>query len=395
MRTVAVIGGGIVGLATARALLGQSPDTQLHLLEKESTLGAHQSTHNSGVLHAGLHYLPGSRKAAFARAGIQAMTRFCAEHGIAHEICGKLVVAVDAGEVGRLRALQERGEKNGLSGLRWLTPEEARALEPHVRCVAALHVPEEGIADYRGVCNALARQIAETGGTIHTNAEVVGLKPDGAGWRIQTRGIELQADFIITCAGLHADRLAELAGERPPCRIVPFRGEYYTLRADRQSLVRNLIYPTPDPTFPFLGVHFTRMVQGGIEAGPNAVLAFAREGYSKTMIDLHDIADALGYPGIWRFLARHPRTVTTELLRSFSKTEFVKALQRMIPELRAEDLTPGGSGVRAQAMLPNGELIHDFLWIERRNALFVLSAPSPAATASLVIGESLARAALR
>jgi L-2-hydroxyglutarate oxidase len=252
-------------------------------------------------------------------------------------------------------------------------------------------VPEEGIADYRGVCDALARQIGEAGGTIHTNTEVVALKPDGSGWRILTRTSELHADFIISCAGLHADRVAEMAGERPPCRIVPFRGEYYTLRGERQSLVRNLIYPTPDPTFPFLGVHFTRMVQGGIEAGPNAVLAFAREGYSKTRIDLRDIADALGYSGIWRFLARHPRTVTTELLRSFSKTEFVKALRRMIPELRVDDLAPGGAGVRAQAMLPTGELVHDFMWIERSNALHVLSAPSPAATASLVIGEELAR----
>jgi (S)-2-hydroxyglutarate dehydrogenase len=395
MRSVAIIGGGIVGLATARALLQAAPCLELHLLEKEASLAQHQSTHNSGVLHAGLHYAPGSRRARLARAGIRAMTAFCAEHGIAHEICGKLVVAADATELPRLRALQERGQQNGLTGLRWLTPEEAREIEPHVRGVAALHVPEEGIVDYAAVCRAYAQQVSAAGAALHTNAEVLRLQSHDGGWRITTRSRELTADYIVNCAGLFADRVAELAGELPPCRIVPFRGEYYKLRPERQSLVRNLIYPTPDPTFPFLGVHFTRLVRGGIEAGPNAVLALAREGYRNSTVDLGDVGEMLLYPGIWRFLARHPRTVTTELMRSFSKTHFVSALQRLVPALSADDLTTGGSGVRAQAMLPTGEIIHDFLWIERPNALHMLSAPSPAATASLVIGQELAGVVLR
>jgi L-2-hydroxyglutarate oxidase len=303
--------------------------------------------------------------------------------------------SADATELPRLRALQERGQQNGLTGLRWLTPEEAREIEPHVRGVAALHVPEEGIVDYAAVCRAYGQHVSAAGATLHTNAEVLRLQSHDHGWRITTRSRELTADYIVNCAGLFADRVAELAGELPPCRIVPFRGEYYKLRPERQSLVRNLIYPTPDPTFPFLGVHFTRLVRGGIEAGPNAVLALAREGYRNTIVDLGDVREMLLYPGIWRFLARHPRTVTTELMRSFSKTHFVSALQRLVPDVSADDLTTGGSGVRAQAMLPTGEIIHDFLWIERPNALHVLSAPSPAATASLVIGQELAGVVLR
>jgi L-2-hydroxyglutarate oxidase len=299
-------------------------------------------------------------------------------------------VAADNSEVPRLRALHERGQQNGLTGLRWLTAEQAREVEPHVHCVAALHVAEEGIVDYAAVCATYAQHIRAAGGTIHTGAEVLRLQRRN-GWRISTRGTELSADYIINCAGLYADRVAELAGERPSCRIVPFRGEYYALRPRRPSLVRNLIYPTPDPTFPFLGVHFTRLVRGGIEAGPNAVLALAREGYRNTTIALGDVGEMMLYPGLWRFLLRHPRTVTTELLRSFSKAHFVAALQRLVPELRPEDLTVGGAGVRAQAMLPSGELLHDFMWIERPDALHVLSAPSPAATASLVIGQELAR----
>ena len=389
MRTVAVIGGGIVGLATARALLRAAPHLHVHVLEKEPAVAQHQSTHNSGVLHAGLHYAPGSRKALLARAGIRALTEFCAEHGIAHEICGKLVVAADNSEVPRLRALHERGQQNGLTGLRWLTTEQAREIEPHVRCAAALHVPEEGIVDYAAVCATYAHHITAAGGTIHTSSEVLRLQRNN-GWRITTRSSELAADYIVNCAGLYADRVAELAGERPECRIIPFRGEYYKLRPERASLVRNLVYPTPDPTFPFLGVHFTRLVRGGIEAGPNAVLALAREGYRNTSIELGDVAEMMLYPGLWKFLFQHPRTVTTELMRSISKTHFVQALQRLVPELHAEDLTTGGAGVRAQAMLPNGQLLHDFMWIERPDALHVLSAPSPAATASLVIGQELA-----
>ncbi len=390
---VAIIGGGIVGLATARALM-RAGVRDLVLLEKEPDIARHQSTHNSGVLHAGLHYAPGSVKARLARSGIRAMTSYCIEHGIVHEICGKLVVATRDDELPRLRALQDRGQRNGLAGLRWLSPERARDIEPHVRCIAALHVPEEGIVDYGGVCRTLAREITAGGGTIRVDAGVQAIRRSQNRWVLESAGGPFEAELLINCAGLQADRVARMAGERPSSRILPFRGEYFTLRPDRQHLVRNLIYPVPDPTFPFLGVHFTRLALGGIEAGPNAVLAFAREGYRKTDIVLRDLADALSFPGLWRFLAKHPRTVLYELLRSFSKRLFLKALQRLLPDLREEDLGPGGAGVRAQAMLPTGQMVQDFLWLEREGAIHVLSAPSPAATASLVIGEEIASRAL-
>jgi (S)-2-hydroxyglutarate dehydrogenase len=386
----AIIGGGIVGLATARALVHAQPEARIVVLEKENTVGRHQSTHNSGVLHAGLHYLPGSTKATLTRMGIRRMTEYCRERGIRHEICGKLVVAVSTDEVPRLHALHERGQKNGLQNLRWLTPAQARELEPHVHCVAALHVPEEGIVDYGAVCRALSEELQQRGVQIRTDSAVLGLHASPAGWIVQTASGDVESGFIINCAGLYSDRVARLAGERPRARIVPFRGEYYVLRAERQHLVRNLIYPVPDPTFPFLGVHFTRRVLGGVEAGPNAVLAFAREGYRNTQVNLRELADALTFPGLWRFLARHPRTVARELAQSFSKERFAQALQRLVPDLHSDDLAPGGAGVRAQTMLPNGDLVHDFEWIERRRALHLLSAPSPAATASLAIGEQIA-----
>lgn len=391
---VAVIGAGIVGLATARALALQGVRNVI-VLEKEPEIARHQSTHNSGVLHAGLHYTPGSARARLARTGIRAMTEYCAQRGIAHDICGKLVVAVSEDEVPRLRSLQERGERNGLRGLRWLTPPEAHELEPHARCLAALHVPEEGIVDYGAVCRSLAAEIAAAGGTLQTSAGVHGITRTNNHWVLETAAGDVEAQVLINCAGLHVDRVARLAGETPNCRIVPFRGEYFALRPERPALVRNLIYPVPDPTFPFLGVHFTRQVLGGVEAGPNAVLAFAREGYRNTDVNLRDLASSLAWPGLWNFLRRYPRAVFQELRRSFSKQLFLESLQRLVPALTADDLAPGGSGVRAQALLPNGELVHDFLWIERPGAIHILNAPSPAATASLAIGEEIAQRALR
>jgi (S)-2-hydroxyglutarate dehydrogenase len=387
--SIAIIGGGIVGLATARALANQGV-RNLVVLEKEPRIARHQSTHNSGVLHAGLYYAPGSTKARLARTGIRAMTEYCAERGITHEICGKLVVATNADELPRLRTLQDRGERNGLVGVRWLTPDQARELEPNVQCVAALHVPEEGIVDYRAVCESMAAEITSSGNTIQTNSGVQRIEARNNGWVLETSSGAIEAAFLVNCAGLHVDRIARLAGETPPCRIVPFRGEYFRLRPERQSLVRNLIYPVPDPTFPFLGVHFTRLALGGMEAGPNAVLAFAREGYRKTSINLRDLADAVTYCGLWRFLLRHPKAVSQELIRSFSKKRFLQALQRLVPALQEADLSPGGAGVRAQALTPAGDLVHDFLWIERPRAVHVLNAPSPAATASLAIGEEIA-----
>lgn len=387
---IIVIGGGIVGLATAYRLGERMPGAEITLLEKESEVGRHQTGHNSGVLHCGLYYKPGSVKARLAVQGIRQMVAFCQENGVPHEICGKLVVAADDAEVERLHALQERGAANGLEGLRWLGREEMREIEPHVGGVAALRVPQEGIVDYARVCAALVARLRERGARVVTSARVTRLRPVGAGWVAETAAGEFPADYLINCAGLYCDRVAELAGERRDMRILPFRGEYYKIRAERQHLVRNLIYPVPDPAFPFLGVHFTRLIHGGIEAGPNAVLATAREGYRKSDFNAADLADVLTYGGFWRFLRRYPSMCWYELRRSFSRALFCRSLQRLVPEIQPDDLAAGGSGVRAQAIAPEGDLVQDFRFIERANALHVLNAPSPAATASLAIGAEIA-----
>ena len=384
-----IIGGGLVGLATAWQLLRSGRVQALTLLEKESTVGAHQSTHNSGVLHAGLYYRPGSLKARLAVEGIRAMTAYCREKNIPHEICGKVVVAVDASEVPRLHELETRGRANGLTGLRWLDREGLRALEPHAAGVAALHVPEEGIVDYAAVCAALRDDIVAAGGRIVTGAEVTRLGETADGWTAETKTGDFSGDFLINCAGLQSDRVCRLAGLDSPDRIVPFRGEYYQLRPEAVHLVRHLIYPVPDPEFPFLGVHFTRLVSGGIEAGPNAVLAFAREAYRKTQWNARDLGEALAFPGLWKFLARHPRMAWDEGLRSLSKKLFCRSLQRLVPDLCKEDLLPGGAGVRAQAISPAGELVQDFRLVSGPRALHVVNAPSPAATASLAIGREV------
>ena len=392
---VTVIGGGIVGLATAHALLGRGL-AGVRVLEKEGALALHQSTHNSGVLHAGLQYQPGSEKARLARVGIRRMTEFCRHHGIDHEICGKLVVATDDSEMGRLREMLERGKANGLVGLRLLSAAEAREVEPHVSCVGAILVPEEGIADYGGVCLALREEIERAGGEIVTGAEVRRLVREDGGWRIVTTRGDFPTNVVVNCAGLHSDRVADMAGDPSPSRILPFRGEYLRLRPEREFLVRHLIYPLPEPGFPFLGVHFTRRIHGGIDAGPNAVLAFAREGYDLKTVNVRDLVEALSYPGLWRFAFRHRRMVVRELAQSFDRSRFVAALQRLVPEIQADDLVPGGSGVRAQAVTRSGEFVHDFLWVESPGAVHAIHAPSPAATASRAIGEEIAaRAAER
>jgi L-2-hydroxyglutarate oxidase len=315
------------------------------------------------------------------------MAAFCAEHGVAHEICGKLVVATSEAEVTRLRALLERGRQNGLHGLRWLEGAALREIEPHAAGIAAVHVPEEGIVDYHGVCAALGRAL---GVELTTGARVASLAREGAGWRAHTSAGDFAGDFLINCAGLHCDRVAAAAGEKREARIVPFRGEYYRLKPAARRLVRHLIYPVPDPVFPFLGVHFTRMIDGGVEAGPNAVLAGAREGYTAWRVNPRDLRDALGYGGLWNFLRRHRAMAWAETRRSFSKKLFCDSLRRLVPELREDDLEPGGAGVRAQAMLPDGTLVQDFHLMARPGALHVLNAPSPAATASLAIGEHIA-----
>ena len=391
---VTIVGGGIVGLATAYRLLEAKPKLKTLLLEKEPKLAAHQTGNNSGVLHSGLYYKPGSAKAQCAVQGLQQMLAFCRAHGIAHEQCGKIVVATAAEELPRLENLWERGNANGLLGLRKLNPQQIKEIEPHATGLAAIHVPQEGIVDYPGVCEKLGELIRQAGGEIRLNTKFLNATPHAGDWTVATSTGAFQTKFVVTCGGLHADRLARATGQRPAAKIVPFRGEYYQLKKERQFLVRHLIYPVPDPKFPFLGVHFTRLVKGGIEAGPNAVLAFAREGYKWTTINPRDLAESLLFAGLWRFLAQYPSMCGYEIRRSFSKAEFTRSLQKLVPEIRAEDLERGGAGVRAQAMLPEGKLVEDFHFEEAPGRLHVLNAPSPAATASLAIGQKISEKVL-
>ena len=386
-----VIGGGVVGLATAWRLQTMQPGSRVCVLEKEPEVGSHQSSHNSGVLHCGLYYKPGSTKAILAVRGIRQMVEFCREADIDHEVCGKLVVACNDTELERLRKLEERGRQNGLEGIEFLGREAMLEREPNVGGIAALRVPQEGIVDYPAVCSELKRRITANGGDVQTGARVTRLKQCGGEWIATTPKGEFAGRYLVNCAGLHCDRVAGLAGEKRETRIVPFRGEYYKLVEGSEGLVRHLIYPVPDPQFPFLGVHFTRLIHGGIEAGPNAVLAFAREGYRKTDVNVRDLWDAVTYSGLWRFVVKYPRMTALELWQSLSKRRFCKALQKLVPIIRVTDIEPGGAGVRAQAMAREGNLIQDFCLIQRPAALHVLNAPSPAATASLAIGEEIVR----
>lgn len=385
-----VVGGGIVGLATAWRFQQSHPGISVTLLEKEPTLGRHQTGNNSGVLHSGLYYKPGSAKARLAVQGLRQMLDFCHEHRIPHDQCGKIVVATCPEELPRLETLWDRGNANGLEGLKKLGPQQIKEIEPHAAGIAAIHVPQEGIVDYPAVVQKLAELVRQGGGEVHTGAKVESLRRDGADWVAHTGKGDMRGSFVVTCGGLHSDRLVRAAGAKPTAKIVPFRGEYYKLRKDRQSLVRNLIYPVPDPKFPFLGVHFTRLIQGGIEAGPNAVLAFAREGYRWSQVNLRDLAEAAFFPGLWRFLATYPSMCGYEIKRSLSRGEFTRSLQKLVPDIRESDLEPGGAGVRAQAMLPEGKLVEDFHFEEGQGILHVLNAPSPAATAALAIGQHVA-----
>lgn len=386
---IIVAGGGIVGLATAYRLLEAKPKLKLLLLEKESRLAAHQTGNNSGVLHAGLYYKPGSVKAQCAVQGLQQMLAFCRTHGISHDQCGKIVVATSEDELPRLETLWERGTANGLAGLRKLNAQQIKEIEPHATGLAAIHVPQEGIVDYLAVCEKMGELIRQAGGEIRLNTKLLKAVQHSADWTVETSAGSFQAKFVITCGGLHADRMVSAAGQKPTAKIVPFRGEYYQIKKDRQFLVRNLIYPVPDPKFPFLGVHFTRLIGGGIEAGPNAVLAFAREGYKWTTINPRDLAESLFFPGLWKFLAKYPSMCGYEIRRSFSRAEFTRSLQKLVPDIREDDIETGGAGVRAQAMLPEGKLIEDFHFEEARGILHVINAPSPAATASLAIGQKI------
>ena len=385
-----VVGGGIVGLATAWRIQQARPGLRLLLLEKENALGAHQTGHNSGVLHAGLYYKPGSAKARLAVEGLQDMVAFCREYGIPHEQCGKIVVATEPGELPRLEALHQRGIENGLQGIRKLGPAEIREIEPHAAGLAALHVPQEGIVDYPAVVEKLGELIRRAGGEIRLGARVTRLLPDRDEWIARSSLGDFRGKFVVTCGGLHSDRLVTASGQKPSAKIIPFRGEYYQIRKERQHLVRHLIYPVPDPKFPFLGVHFTRLIGGGIEAGPNAVLAFAREGYRWSQINLRDLGESLLYPGLWKFLMAYPSMCGYEIRRSMFKKEFTRSLQKLVPEIQSSDLERGGAGVRAQAMSSDGKLVEDFHFEEGPGIIHVVNAPSPAATASLAIGNRIA-----
>ncbi|MCA9130280.1 MAG: L-2-hydroxyglutarate oxidase [Planctomycetales bacterium] len=381
-----IVGGGIVGLATAWNLSRRFPDATLCLIEKESRVGAHQSGRNSGVLHSGIYYKPGSLKAITCQAGKRAMEAFCQEEGIRYEVCGKIIVAVSDDELGRLEAILSRGQENGIE-CRMIDQQQIAHLEPNSAGVAAIHVPAAGIVDYPAVCQRLAEKLRFAGHSVRLGERVEAIATNPQHVEIRTRATNYRAGYLVTCGGLYSDRLVKLSGLKPPAQVVPFRGEYYELKSDRRGLCRNLIYPVPDPKFPFLGVHFTRMVSGDVECGPNAVFALAREGYAWRNVNLGEMAESLRYAGFLRLAAKHWRMGLGEVHRSLSKAAFVRALQRLIPAIQSEDLTPCRSGVRAQALARDGSLIDDFLWVIESRMIHVCNAPSPAATASLEIGR--------
>lgn len=383
---VAIIGGGIVGLATAFRLLERFPDRRVVILEKEREVAQHQTGHNSGVMHSGIYYKPGSLRAINCREGKLALEQFCRKENIPFELCGKVIVAVSKDEIPQLERIYERGLANDIRCER-IGPERLKELEPHVVGVEAIHVPEAGIVDYRQVAERLAERIKAAGGELKMSAKVTGMFRHENRMVVQNDAGELEARLVVNCAGLQSDRMAWLSGSRPDAQIIPFRGEYFELKPSAQHLCRALIYPVPDPQFPFLGVHFTRMIHGGVECGPNAVFAFAREGYYKTSFNLFDTLESLSYPGFLRMAWRHWRAGLNEMFRSFNKGAFVAALQRLVPEIREEHLVPAPAGVRAQALTREGNLVEDFLILENDLVVNVCNAPSPAATASLNIGK--------
>jgi L-2-hydroxyglutarate oxidase len=389
-----IVGGGIIGLATALKIGRAHPGLRLLLLEKEAELARHQTGNNSGVIHSGLYYRSGSLKARSCVAGRKELMAFCDENGITYEICGKVVVATTREELPRLDELHRRGLANGLEGLEIIGPERLKELEPHAIGIKGLYVPQTGIVDYKKVAAAYADKVRDAGGDIRLSQKVVGILDRPAEIVLQTTGGDYRTKHVINCCGLQSDLVARMSRDRrrsaaPEHRIIPFRGEYYKLAPERQFLVRNLIYPVPDPTFPFLGVHFTRMARGGVEAGPNAVFAYAREGYRHTDINLGDLWRTISFAGFWRMSGKYWQTGFGELYRSLSKAAFVRALQKLLPEVRESDLIPGGAGVRAQAVSASGALIDDFVIEHSRNAIHVLNAPSPGATASLAIGQQI------
>jgi len=390
MYDCAIIGGGVVGLATAFTLGRRQPGIKLILLEKEPELALHQTGRNSGVIHSGIYYKPGSLKAKLAREGNRSMVAFCDRHGIAHEICGKVIVATREQELAALELLYRRGLENGIP-VKKLHPEAVREIEPYVRCLAAIKVSSTGIVQFREVCLKFAELIRKASGVVETGARVEAIQ-----WRDEahiletTRGV-FKARFLINCGGLHSDRVARMAGIDPEAKIVPFRGEYYEIVPERRHLVRTLVYPVPDLAFPFLGVHFTKMIDGSIHAGPNAVLAWKREGYRKTDVSGRDLLETLAFPGFWKVALKNLSAGCKEMYRSVNKAAFVRSLQQLVPDITANDLVAAKAGVRAQALLPDGKLCDDFLFVNGLHSIHVCNAPSPAATASLEIGKAVAQ----
>lgn len=388
MYDFAIVGGGIVGLSTGVALSQRYPEATILVLEKESRWAFHQTGNNSGVIHSGLYYKPGSFKAKFCRAGAESIVAFCQEHDIPYEICGKVIVATEEKELPLLENLYQRGIQNGIKVAR-LTAEAVREIEPHVNCIAGVQVFSTGIADYKRVCQKYAELIQQAGGDLRLNTKVEKIVPTATGQVLETNQGAFETRFVVNCAGLHSDRIAKLGNVDPQAKIVPFRGEYYELTPEKRYLVKGLIYPVPNPDFPFLGVHFTRMIDGSVHAGPNAVLSFKREGYKKTDFDLRDFAEVMAYPAFWKLAARHADEGMKEIVRSFSKAAFVHSLQRLIPEVQASDVIPAHAGVRAQALMSDGKLVDDFLIVPGQHSIHVCNAPSPAATSSLEIGQAI------
>ncbi len=390
-----IIGAGIVGLATALQLLRKTPNRKILIIEKESAVAQHQSSHNSGVIHSGIYYQPGSLKATNCQRGYKWLLEFCEEHDIPFEICGKLIVACDESERPQLQKIYQKGVKNGLTGIEIIGQEAIKEIEPHVNAVAAIRVPQAGITDYLLVAEKYAELFQAKGGQIEFNHKVVNIEQSPQNVIVQTTKGEFKTTQLINCGGLYSDQLAKLSSDQVPIQIIPFRGEYYELKAEKNHLVKHLIYPVPNPNFPFLGVHFTRMIHGGIEAGPNAVLAFKREGYNRWQIHIPELVQTLQYPGFHSIARKYWREGWMELQRSFSKRKFVTSMQRLIPEITAEDVVRGRSGVRATACGANGELADDYILVQQENILHILNAPSPAATSSLSIGDWIASKALK
>ena len=395
MTDILIIGGGIVGLATALKLKQTNPHLTLILLEKESELAKHQTGNNSGVIHSGLYYKPGSLKAINCIKGYHLLLDFCKENEIPFELCGKVVVATSEEELPLLDNLFVRGQQNGLANLRKLSQGELKEIEPHVNGIKGIFVPQTGIVDYKLVALKYGELLVALGAEIRLNEKVVSITTLNNQSTVVTEKSSYTAKLVINCAGLYSDKVTSMTREKVNYKIIPFRGEYFKLKKEKEYLVKNLIYPVPDPNFPFLGVHFTRMAKGGVEAGPNAVLAFRREGYKKSDINLAELAETLAWPGFQKVAAKYWKTGFGEMYRSFSKTAFTKALQKLLPEIKEEDLVEGGAGVRAQACDRDGGLVDDFLILEEANVINVCNAPSPAATSSLAIGETVAALALK